>query len=360
MLDSLRIEPRLALDTESDPYHRYREKVCLIQIATRDRDLLLDTLAHGLPDPLRALLADPSRTIVLHGADYDVRALAKGFGLRFGRIFDTAVAAQILGVPSGLKPVLEAELAVIIDKAEQRSDWAKRPLSDAQIEYARRDVRHLLALADRLTTRLESAGRLAWLEEECAQLRLEEPAEKVFDPGEWRAVKGAKELHELGRKALKAAFVWREEEASRRDVPPFRVLRNDELLRVAQRVEEDRGRLHRLGRARFIPPHVSVESLGLAISAGLEREDPAAEPRPPRERSPLDKAAAARLDRLLEARGRWSSSLALDPGFLIPKRVLAGVAARDPKNPSDLEEIEGMTKWRIQALGAAILEALRL
>lgn len=363
VVDSLAIEPRLALDTESDPFHRYYEKVCLLQISTETADWYLDPLAHGLPDPLRALFESEARLVVLHGADYDVRALKKAFGLTLGRLFDTSLAAQILGLPAvGLKALLEAELGVIIDKGEQRSDWAKRPLSAKQLEYAREDTRHLLPLADRLIEKLQGAGRLSWVEEECALLRSREPIEKTFDPNDWKKVKGSKSLKLVGRQVLKAAFVWRERTAQIRDVPPFRVMRNDVLLRLAQRIQKERRQMQRLDRIRFLPPGLDLPSLREALVEGLEGGDPAqVRPAEPVARRPrLDKEAQARLEKLKAGRTEWAAALGIDPGFLISGSVLGRIAAAEPKTRSELREIEGMTDWRVEVLAGPIFEVLRL
>jgi ribonuclease D len=369
-LDSLASEPRLALDLESDPYHRYFEKVCLLQISTPSADYFFDPLAFGMPEALHRLLSDSDRLLVLHGADYDVRALKKGFDLSLGRLFDTSIAAQILGLPEiGLKPLLEKELGIIIDKGEQRSDWSKRPLTASQLEYARQDSRHLLPLSERLREKLDAAGRTAWVEEECALLRRRSPIEKKFDPEEWKNVKGAKALGEIGRKVLRAAFVWREDVAQMQDVPPFRIMRNDVLLRLAQWLQRDRRQVRRLDRIRFLP-ELDLDSLSRALETAISAEDPlsseqakhaADQPKAPKKGEPhLDKEARARLDRLRSRRAEWSSLLKIDAGFLISGTVLRRVASTNPQNVNELAQIEGMTDWRIGALGSQILEALRL
>ena len=151
-LDHIRAEPWLALDTESDPFHRYFERVCLIQLSTRTRDFVFDPLEfEGIPGVLADIVGDVARTVVLHGAESDVRALKQSFRLTVGTIFDTQLAARFLGKEkTGLKDLLDVELGVKIDKGEQRSNWGRRPLTESQIAYARQDTRHLLPLAERL------------------------------------------------------------------------------------------------------------------------------------------------------------------------------------------------------------------
>ena len=273
---------RLAVDTESDPFHRYFEKVCLIQISTPDEDFIYDPLDRGLAEPLRAVLSDEDRVLVLHGADYDVRTLKQSFDLALGTLFDTAVAAQFLGFRNtGLKALLESELGIVIAKDEQRSDWGQRPLTDAQLAYARQDTMHLLPLAERLEARLRDINRLDWHREECELLRGREPVEKTFDPESWRRVKGASELSGRGRRAIHAAFSWREDVARSVDKPPFRIARNDQLLRLAKAIDTQGPRvLGRLKRLEFLPKGIDRTALGFALAAGLEGPDPGERRRP--------------------------------------------------------------------------------
>ena len=356
---------RLAIDTESDPFHRYFEKVCLIQISTDDADYLYDPLEVGLAEPLRALLSEPRRTLVLHGADYDVRTLKQSFSLTLGTLFDTALAAQFLGKSNtGLKSLLESELQIEIDKGEQRSDWGRRPLTDAQISYARQDTRYLLALAAHLQSELEDLGRLSWLTEECELLRHRMPVEKTFDPETWRKVKRASELSAAGRRALRAAYIWREEAAQEADKPPFRIARNDQLFRLARAIDSRGPRvLARLKQLEFLPKDIDRAALGHAIAEGLGGPDPGERRRPSPSgtpRVPHSPESKERLARLRAARATWAEQLGLDPGFLVSSALLDQVARDAPESLNQLANVTGMTSWRIEAVGSKIMEALRL
>ena len=152
---------RVALDTESNGFHAYFEKVCLLQIATAGADWAVDTLALR-PDPLLPLLADPARECILHAAEYDVLCMKREYGLSFGRIFDTHAAAKTLGIEKvGLHDLLADQLGVRIEVDEQRSDWGRRPLSAEQLEYAFADVRHLLPMREKLGEQLAGRGLFA-------------------------------------------------------------------------------------------------------------------------------------------------------------------------------------------------------
>lgn len=365
MVDSLLNERTLALDTESDPFHRYFEKVCLIQISSPTRDFVYDPLALGLPSALAAVLADPGRTLVLHGADYDVRSLRRSFDVVLGRVFDTWVAAQLLGWPElGLKALLFRELGVHIEKAEQRSDWGRRPLSEAQLRYARADTMHLLELGARMGDALQVKGRLGWMQEECAGLRTREANAKTFDPEDWRRVKGVQRLGPAGQRAARAIFVWRDAAAQAEDRPPFRVLGNEQLVQLAAHVERHgAGDPKGLKSLPFVPKSFSASGLHAAIvsaltaepeqamgmtagKGGMERRD--------------EPETRKRIERLRAARAQWARDLEMDPGFLISTAMLERLAREPPRNLDDIRRVRGMTEWRVEALGPVILAALLL
>jgi ribonuclease D len=360
-VDTLAEWPRLALDTEADSFHRYFERVCLIQISSPDRDLIFDPLAHGMPDPLRRLLTDAERTWVLHGGDYDVLSLKRDFDLELGRVFDTMIAARFVGLPAlGLQAVLHSELGVEITKSEQRSDWGARPLTAKQIGYARQDTQHLVALAEHMIRRLSELGRLEWVLEECELLRKRAPVERPFDEQGWIKLKGARTLPESGQRALRAAFLWREAVAERTNKPPFRVITNETLVSIAASVAKEGPRaLADLSRRRGVPRGLDTRSFADAIREGLADRTPLfvrkKDLRPPA----LDPPARDRLDRLKAKRTELSASLGLDPGLLIPTALLESLAREAPCDISELRRFSAMTAWRLEAVGPPILDILQ-
>jgi ribonuclease D len=365
LLDSLAAEPRLALDTESDSFHRYFEKLCLVQFSTPGLDVFLDPLEEGLPDAVRALLEAPDRVLVVHAAEGDVRALRRAFGLTLGRIFDSAVAAALLGAPArGLKALLEAELQVVIDKSEQRSDWARRPLARAQLDYARQDTRWLLPLADRLAERLDASGRLPWHDEECELLRARTFEDRPFDPEGWRRLPGARTLGARGRRALRGMFLWRDALARELDRAPFRVAHNEAMSAAAARFDRE-GPAEAMRRQ--VPALASAgparERLGVALEEALGGPDPGkdapARSTPGPASPPLDAAAKARLERCRAFRVQQAAALGLDPGLLLPGAALERLAREPPADLGDLARVGALTRWRVELLGAGLLDALR-
>lgn len=355
-LAPLAAAPRLALDTEADTFYRYDERICLIQLSTPEADYMVDPLEAPVPPGLLRLLAE-GPTVVLHGGDFDVRAMFSAYGLRFGRILDTSLAARLLGLQTlGLKPLLEAQLGVVIDKGLQRSDWGRRPLSAEQLAYARQDTRHLLPLMAKLEDQLEGMGRLAWLHEECERQRQVEVSPRRFDPDSWRKIKGSKQLGPDGRRALKALQAWRDAQAQARQLPPFRVVRSDPLLRLAKRIQAEGPRLLScLNKLRLLPPGLDLDGLAAAVEAGLAAEDPKAAPPPDADRQPSSPEAAARLDGLREGRARWATRLRLDPGFLLPMTALRRIARQPPADFDALAGV-GVAGWRAEVFGAELLE----
>ena len=326
---------------------------------------MFDPLENELPAELRALLESSDRTLVMHGADYDVLSLRRDYGLVLGRVFDTMLAARFLGAPAlGLQGLLAAELGVEIGKAEQRSDWGRRPLSPEQLEYAVRDTVHLLPLAERLETKLKEVSRLSWLEEECELLRNKVPELRPFDPEGWRQIKGIKGLSDLGHRAARAAYLWRDEQARKQDRAPFRVLGNEIIALIAQRVtREGPEALTRLDRIRGIPKGAARASLLSALRDSPSQPVPPAPARKPgrpaTERKNLDSEGKRRLLALKAARDQRAKELSFDPGFLAPNALLEALAHRGASSLADLAATEGMTRWRLEAFGDQGLRALK-
>jgi len=229
----LRGQPVTALDTESNSFHVYRERVCLLQISTPGEDWVVDPLAVDVR-PLGEILCD-GREMVLHGADYDVRCLRREYGWRLPRLFDTMAAARRLGHSGlGLSALVEAHFGVKLSKSSQRSDWGQRPLTPQQLAYAALDTHYLLPLHAHLSAELGARGALEPARREFAHIAAAEPRERVFDPEGYRRIRGSRELDTAGARVLRALYLAREDRARTLDRPPFKVLGDHTLLELAQ------------------------------------------------------------------------------------------------------------------------------
>ncbi len=245
LVERVRAEPVVAVDTESNSFHVYRERICLLQLSTPAADYIVDPFAVDVA-PLGAVLCD-GRETVFHGADYDVRCMKREYGWALPRLFDTMAAARRLGRAGlGLSALVESHFGVRLSKANQRSDWGHRPLSREQIAYAALDTHFLLPLRDLLTGELEATGVLDEARREFDRIAAAEPHERVFDPEGWRRLKGARELDAPGRKVLSALWVAREAAARAADRPPFKVLGEQARVAVARRRPRGAAELERL------------------------------------------------------------------------------------------------------------------
>jgi ribonuclease D len=252
LVEALRPEPVIALDTESNSFHVYRERVCLIQLSTRHRDYVVDPLAVDV-GPLGAVLTD-GRETVLHGADYDVRCLKREYGWRLPRLFDTMAAARRLGRRElGLSALVHAQFGVRLSKAFQRSDWGRRPLDAEQLAYAALDTHFLLPLHATLAAELDGRGAAAAARAEFERIAGGEPREKVFDPEGFRRLPRARELDPEGRAVLRALWIAREARAREADRPPFKVLAEETLVLLARTRPRT---MEELARVRGVTPAV--------------------------------------------------------------------------------------------------------
>jgi ribonuclease D len=256
----------VALDTESNSFHVYRERVCLLQISTRRSDYVVDPVAVDVR-PLGRLLAD-GRELVMHGADYDVRCLKREFGWALPRVFDTMAAARRLGrAELGLSALVHAQFGVRLAKEHQRSDWGRRPLSGEQIRYASLDTHYLLPLFDQLSGELSRRGLAEEARREFDRIAAVEPRPRVFDPDGWRQLKSARGLDPAGKAVLRALWVAREEVASAADRPPFKVLGEHAMAEIARRRPAS---AEELARIPGVTPHV-LRRMGDAIQAALRQ-----------------------------------------------------------------------------------------
>ncbi|HSD49997.1 MAG TPA: HRDC domain-containing protein [Candidatus Methylomirabilis sp.] len=350
----------MGLDSEADSLHGFPEKVCLVQVADQAGAVsLVDPLSIRDLSPLASSLADPGVVKVFHGASYDVSSMKRDFGFEFAGLFDTMIAAQFLGLSElGLAALLERFFGIPPRPSRQKDDWARRPLSQEQEAYAVEDVQHLIPLRERLLAELRERGRDAWVREECEALAALPAARRVFDPEDYLRVKGAKDLDGRGLATLRELFVAREAWAQEAGRPPFKVLGNDVIVGIAG------GRLRTPQDLRRIPgcsPKV-IQRYGERIIAAIARVEriPEAElPTYPRLKKPrVPPAVQRRIEALTRWRAREAERLGLDPGLLLPRRLIEQLAEQDSLDQQTLGRIPGLRRWRIETFGSELLEIL--
>jgi ribonuclease D len=357
-LKSIGFADAIALDTEGASYHRFVDRIYLLQLSTRDKSAIIDPLPIGTPPLLGNLLESPDVQIVFHDADYDLRLLQQDYGWHVRNIFDTRVAAQLLGIRAfGLAALLERYFDVKLDKKHQRADWSRRPLSEDMLEYAALDTAHLLALRDRLAQELERAGRLAWAREEFALLEGTRWPAEDGDTAFLR-MKGARDLTRRELAVLRELVPWRDAVARQADRATFRVIGNEQLLSIAKEQPATRDALATIKGM----PRGLLESRGTELLAAVRRglAIPEADlprfPRAPRwERDPdFD----ARVTALKVVRDEAAHRLDLDPGVLGARERLEAVARKNPATLEQLAEIPELRRWQVDVLGENFVRAL--
>ena len=237
LVRALTSHPVVAVDTESNSLHAYRERVCLIQFSTPAADYIVDPIKLRDLSALAPFFANPDQQKVFHAAEYDLICLRRDYGFAVTNIFDTMSAARTLGWPQvGLAAILDTHFGVTLDKKYQRADWKRRPLTPEQLDYARLDTHYLVALRDRQLQALTESGHWPEAQEEFERLALPRGDSDGADsaPAFWR-VKGARDLTPPQAAILQALFAYREQQAERLDCPPFRVMGEAVLLELARR-----------------------------------------------------------------------------------------------------------------------------
>jgi len=359
ILAAFRREALVSVDTEAASFHKYRDRIYLIQLSTRTETAILDPLT--LPDlaPLGALLADRAVEKVFHDADYDLRILDRDYGFRPTHLTDTRIAAQLAGEPAiGLAALLEKYLGVKLSKEHQKADWSRRPLPPEMLAYAAADTRHLAALRDALLARLRDLGRLAWAEEEFTRLEALRWTGTGNGVDAYLRMKGAKALAPRQLAVLRELYQWRESLGAREDRATFRIVGNDVLLAVSRSLPGTRAGL---AETPGVPAALAARH-GAALLEAVQRALALDEDALPRVERPArmarDPDLEARVERLKGARNRVAAELGLDPGVLCGRGALEAVARARPSDRSALAQVPELRRWQIDVLGDALVAAL--
>ena len=359
LIGSLGRVEQIAIDTEGASFHKFVDRIYLIQISTRDVTAVIDPLTAGDLPALGALLADRSVEVVLHDADYDLRLLHQDYGWHPTNIFDTRIAAQLLGIPAfGLGALLERFLGIRLEKKHQRADWSMRPLPQDMLEYAQEDTRHLLRLRDLIGAELERLGRMPWAREEFELLegtRWEAEDESLA----FMRIKGARDLTRRELAVLGELAKWRDGTAAALDRAVFRVMANEVLLELARAAPTREDQLLGIkGMPRSLAQRASREILD-AVARGMAVPEESLPRYPKSLRWQKDPDFDRRATLLKGARDAAAQRLQLDPGVLCSRERLEAVARRNPKTMGELVEGRELRKWQAGELGPEFLRVLQ-
>ncbi len=358
----------IGVDTESDSFYSYREKVCLLQISDDEADYVIDPLVVEDLSPLAPVMADPSIVKILHGADYDVVCLKRDFGFEFRTIFDTLIAAQLLGAPRvGLADLINDHFGIKLDKLFQRHNWSLRPLRDEHVEYARGDTHWLLALREILMRRLRKDGRLRHLREECRLVEKREWKARPFDPDGFLDIRKSDGLDDTGKRVLRRLYLYRNAQAEKQNRPTFKVIPDAVLLKLASARPTSSREFDKLIPSKTAMKRRYGKGMLDAVLAGLEDDQPipkrrkkssrrsSSQPKP-RLRGRAAERAMAELkawrNKLIESSNRYT------PFTTASNSVLKAIASVRPSTLEELERMPDVRRWQVRDFGEQILAVL--
>ncbi len=337
----------IALDTEFLRERTYRPQLCLLQLAHNGTALCVDPLADLPLDLLRPALARPGAQKILHAARQDLEVLWPVFG-ELQDVYDTQIAAALAGLPAqvGYSELVRRLLGIDLPKGQTRTDWSRRPLTEAQVQYAIDDVLHLPALRDLLDEQLDKLGRRDWLAEELAELSR---ADRLFvDPDKaWERLKWAGELDPDRLRLAQALAAWRERRAIDRDRPRSWILDDSGLRGIVLRVPRTAAEL---ATVPDLTPGFVERSAEAVLGVVEEARMPHSLP-PPSQRPRPDAELQARVKRLGAIVQDQARALALAPELLATRRDLEGIARGKPV-------VETLSGWRATVLADALSAAV--
>ena len=356
--DDLLKEKIIGVDLEADSMYCFKEKICLIQIATAKEAFLVDPFEIKEISPFIKVLENDDMIKVFHGADFDIRSLDRDYQALVKNLFDTEIACRFLGIKErGLAALLKRNFSVDVDKKFQKADWSRRPFKQEMIEYSVGDVAYLTKLHDIIHQKLVANGRISWAKEEFEiqeQVRYENNhALPLFIK-----FKGAGKMDNRSLAVLENLLQVRLKIAQKKDQPLFKIISNTSLMTMAC---EKPVTIDQLLRIRAISPRQAdmygnfcVEAIVAAINF-----DHKALPSYPKTRRPRkDAKVQQRIEQLKKMREKLSQSIGIEPGFLLNNALIGLIAFKNPATFEDLLKIEHVRHWQVSAIGSNILSTL--
>jgi ribonuclease D len=345
-------QPRLAVDTESNSLHAYREQVCLVQFSSSTTDYLVDPLEIHDLSPLAPIFSNTEIEKVFHAAEYDIICLNRDFGITFAKIFDTMQAARILGYKQvGLDSILAEKLGISLNKRYQKADWGERPLSLEMLNYARLDTHHLLALRDSLQTELQERDRWQLAQEEFARLAKGNGISKPEIPS-WQRVKGTQHLTRRQLTILHELCLWREGQAKKMGRPVFKVLDDKRLVSITLTTPKSTRDLETLNltpRQIYLYGEEILQAIGRGRVSGLIDL-------PITHRT--DQNILDRLNSLSDWRKVVAQKIGVESDVILPKPWMHAIAWHNPGNLHELDSLMPESPWRLATFGEEILRAI--
>ena len=358
-VNAIKNERNVAIDLEADSMYHFKEQVCLVQMATENRIIIIDPIQIKDLSPLKPLFLNRNVRKIFHGADYDIRSLYRDFNIEINHLFDTETACRFLGFKeTGLETVIGKYFNINLNKKYQKKDWSKRPLSKAMMAYAAIDVIYLIPLAEILTKKLARIGRISWVDEECELLSNVRPILSENEPL-FLKFKGAGRLGPRSLAVLEALLKFRRNTAEKKDRPLFKIIGNGPLLKIATEKPVTQKRLKRMkilsSKQINMWGNEIVEAVAQALSLPQNRL-----PVYPRKKTPVLPPGVPKRTKALKIwRDQRAAELDIDAGLLCNNVLISALALANPTDKKKLAKIQDMKQWQKNELGDDVVRVLR-
>jgi len=343
----------VAVDTESNSLHAFREQVCLIQFSSTNADYLVDPLALKDLSGLAPIFADPNIEKIFHAAEYDLVCLRRDFGFTFANLFDTMHTARVLGYPAvGLDRLLNDKFKIQTDKRHQKANWAARPLTKEQIHYARLDTHYLFDLRDVLEKELREKERLEFAKEDFMRACLQDEQKQKTNGESWERFSSRKDLSLRDLTILAQLCKWRDLEAEKLNRPVYKVIMDDTLVLMSKNLPQHKVDLSAVGLSEK-----QIHLWGDGVLAAIRRGVTA----PLVERKQVEArndAFLRRLEKLKVWRKKTGLEMGVESDVILPKPYLSALAENPPKDIDELKSIMKETPSRVEKYGTQILKLL--
>lgn len=350
LADELNRHSHIAVDTESNSLHAYRERVCLIQFSTLENDYLVDPLALDDISPLEPIFSDPNVEKIFHAAEYDLICLRRDYDFTFANLFDTMQAGRILGRrQAGLDRLLDEKFSVKVNKRFQKADWGIRPLSRDLVLYARLDTHFLIPLRDLLKAELEEKGLWPLAQEDFQMACIPNGSKPKSDEPYWARFSSRRDMASQDLTVLKELALLRERLAERLDRPPFKVMVDDKLVAIARAKPSTLDDLVGIGLSTKQVEYwgkLVLEAVKRGVENQLVKREPTQRP---------DEAYMKRLDKLKAWRKKTADGMNVESDVILPKSLLMALAER---GAADLNPIMKNSPWRMEKFGTQISNIL--
>jgi ribonuclease D len=357
-VEQLQRHTHIGVDLEADSLYHFKEKVCLVQIAAGNSNIVIDPLQIKDLTALKPLFKNREIQKVFHGADYDIRSLFRDFRITVNNLFDTQLACRFLGInETSLEAVIRRWYDVSLNKKYQRKDWSRRPLPEEMIAYAAEDAQYLVPLAKKILPKLEKIGRLSWVTEECEYLSKVRPVSNDTKPL-FLQFKGAGKLDPQSLAILEALLQLRRKIARKKDRPLFKIIQNKSLLKLST---EKPLNMKRLEKTAALSPN-QIKMYGQQLLETIRKTTqlpPESLPAYPRKKAPtVAPQVGKRVKAFKEWRDRRASSLKIDPALLFTNALIGAIAVKNPTTVKALSNINDIKNWQKKEFGREIIAIL--